>query len=100
MNFKIIELCYRGLAVGLVCFLSVSACAQTQVANQSGTESLVPAEIASVNQPKTISVTANKPHDDEFVIGNGDQLAISVWKQPDLSRTVPVDRKSTRLNSS
>lgn len=91
MNFKIIELCCRRLAVGLVCCLSVGhAWAQTQVANQSSTENLVPAEIASVNQPKAISVTANKPHDDEFVIGNGDQLAISVWKQPDLSRTLPV----------
>jgi polysaccharide export outer membrane protein len=34
---------------------------------------------------------ASKPHDDSFVIGNDDVLAIDVWKEPDISRpTVPV----------
>jgi polysaccharide export outer membrane protein len=34
---------------------------------------------------------ASKPHDDSFVIGNDDVLAINVWKEPDISRpTVPV----------
>lgn len=27
---------------------------------------------------------------DDFVIGNGDVLAINVWKEPDVSRTLPV----------
>jgi len=29
-------------------------------------------------------------HDDSFVIGSGDVLAVSVWKQPDISRSLPV----------
>jgi polysaccharide biosynthesis/export protein len=33
---------------------------------------------------------ATQPHDDSFVIGNDDLLAISVWKEPDISRQVPV----------
>jgi polysaccharide biosynthesis/export protein len=33
---------------------------------------------------------ATKPHDDNFVIGNDDVLAINVWKEPDISRSVPV----------
>ena len=33
---------------------------------------------------------ATKPHDDSFVIGNDDMLAINVWKEPDISRSVPV----------
>ena len=33
---------------------------------------------------------ASKPHDDSFVIGNDDLLAISVWKEPEISRSVPV----------
>ena len=33
---------------------------------------------------------ATKPHDDSFVIGNDDLLAINVWKEPDISRSVPV----------
>jgi len=31
-----------------------------------------------------------KPHDDSFVIGNDDVLAINVWKEPDLTRSIPV----------
>ncbi|MGA2019353.1 MAG: polysaccharide biosynthesis/export family protein [Candidatus Sulfotelmatobacter sp.] len=41
--------------------------------------------------PSSTSVpTAPKPHDDNFVIGNDDVLAINVWKEPDISRSVPV----------
>ena len=80
-----------GALIGLACLLlAAQAWAQEQVASQSAAQSMVPAEIASVNQPKTLSGTAAKPHDDGFIIGNGDRLAISVWKQPDLSRTLPV----------
>jgi polysaccharide biosynthesis/export protein len=35
-------------------------------------------------------VSAAKPHDDSFVIGNDDVLAINVWKEPDISRSIPV----------
>ena len=34
--------------------------------------------------------TAAKAHDDTFVIGNDDVLAINVWKEPDVSRSIPV----------
>lgn len=33
---------------------------------------------------------AGKPHADNFIIGNDDVLAINVWKETDLSRSVPV----------
>ncbi|WP_348260814.1 polysaccharide biosynthesis/export family protein [Telmatobacter sp. DSM 110680] len=34
---------------------------------------------------------ANKTaHDDSFVIGNDDVLAISVWKEPELTKSIPV----------
>jgi polysaccharide biosynthesis/export protein len=36
------------------------------------------------------SSPAVKAHDDTFVIGNDDLLAINVWKEPDISRQVPV----------
>jgi polysaccharide export outer membrane protein len=32
----------------------------------------------------------SKPHDDTFVIGNDDVLAVNVWKEPDISRSIPV----------
>jgi len=31
-----------------------------------------------------------KLHDDSFIIGNDDVLAINVWKEPDVSRSIPV----------
>lgn len=34
--------------------------------------------------------SATKPHDDTFVIGNDDVLSINVWKEPDISRSIPV----------
>jgi polysaccharide biosynthesis/export protein len=34
--------------------------------------------------------TAAKAHDASYVIGNADVLAITVWKEPDVSRSVPV----------
>ena len=31
-----------------------------------------------------------KPHDASYTIGNDDVLAISVWKEPDLTKSIPV----------
>lgn len=36
------------------------------------------------------AATAAKPHDDTFIIGNDDVLAVNVWKEPDISRSIPV----------
>jgi polysaccharide biosynthesis/export protein len=45
----------------------------------------------SATSPATSPATsADKPHDDSFVIGNDDVLAINVWKEPDISRSIPV----------
>ena len=33
---------------------------------------------------------AVRPHDDSFIIGTDDLLAINVWKEPDVSRSIPV----------
>ena len=70
------------------CLLCGQAWAQEQVASQS-TQPPISADVASVT--KSPSAAVPKPHDDDFIIGNGDVLAISVWKQPDLSRSsIPV----------
>jgi polysaccharide biosynthesis/export protein len=34
--------------------------------------------------------TTAKAHDDSYIIGDDDVLAINVWKEPEVSRTVPV----------
>lgn len=40
--------------------------------------------------PPSAPEGATKPHDDSFVIGNDDVLSINVWKEPDVSRSIPV----------
>src|ERR1700758_5308027 len=45
---------------------------------------------AAVSGSPTGAVSVSKPHDDNFVIGNDDVLAINVWKEPDISRSIPV----------
>lgn len=47
-----------------------------------------PVTVASIAQP--VASEASKAHDDSFVIGANDVLAINVWKEPDVSRSVPV----------
>lgn len=74
---------------GLVGLLLVGcASAQTQVASDSSSRDLVPADVSATAKPAGASTP--KPHDNDFIIGNGDVLNINVWKQPDLSRAVPV----------
>jgi polysaccharide biosynthesis/export protein len=45
---------------------------------------------ASTPSPATSPAATGAPHDTTYVIGNDDILAINVWKEPDISRSVPV----------
>lgn len=78
----------RGVALLGACWLvpgwlaaqtvPVTPAAETALLSNSG------AHTASIADPAT------KPHDATFVIGNDDLLAINVWKEPDISRSIPV----------
>jgi len=59
---------------------------------QAGSKTAASAQSSSAPQSSqgSDSSTAPKPHDDSFVIGNDDVLAINVWKEPDISRSIPV----------
>jgi polysaccharide biosynthesis/export protein len=48
------------------------------------------ADASRANPTQAAGNSAAKPHDDSFVIGNDDVLAINVWKEPDISRSIPV----------
>jgi polysaccharide biosynthesis/export protein len=67
------------MAAVAVCLLSCGLWGQAQPAHDT------PASAASAAAPAPA-----KPHDDQFVIGDDDVLAINVWKEPDVSRAVPV----------
>ena len=49
-----------------------------------------PAAAASQNANASSSTPATVAHDDSFIIGDDDLLAISVWKEPEVSRVIPV----------
>jgi polysaccharide biosynthesis/export protein len=84
MGFKCYKIWVKRFVPALACLASCGA--------------LWSQNIVSAKQPSTTDQTAmaappsgaTKPHDDSFVIGNDDMLAINVWKEPDISRQVPV----------
>jgi polysaccharide export outer membrane protein len=61
--------------------------AQTVPAKPTSESKLVTTASA---QPATTAEAPAKLHDDTFIIGNDDVLVINVWKEPDISRTIPV----------
>jgi polysaccharide export outer membrane protein len=71
-------------AVSLGLFLVVAGVSSSG-AQSSQNES---ANAKSNAQPETSA--SSKPHDENFVIGNDDVLAISVWNEPNMTKAVPV----------
>jgi polysaccharide biosynthesis/export protein len=71
-----------------LCTVSVSMCtlaaAQDNTARNTASAAMRSADTASdhVNPPQS--------HDDAYVIGVDDVLAVNVWKEPEVSKTVPV----------
>lgn len=75
------------LIVGLVMVCATSAAwAQTSQALSAS-----PSSTANDTDPATTTrLAAGAKTDDSFVIGADDVLAINVWKEPDISRAIPV----------
>lgn len=72
-------------AIGSIALLCGSLCGQTSQAAPADGAASSASEAAPANP-----ATGNKPHDNTFVIGDDDVLAISVWKEPDISRSITV----------
>lgn len=93
MKSSISRLLVLGFAAALA---TAAASAQTIASNQAVGANVVAADSSSSTPSTSVHATppakenTGKAHDDSFVIGSNDMLAISVWKQPDLSRSVPV----------
>jgi polysaccharide biosynthesis/export protein len=89
VELRVIQSWWKRLGFGLLCVvLNGHVVAQVTAANAASGQSPASTVIASLASPTKES--ASKPHDDNFVIGNDDVLAINVWKEPDLSRAIPV----------
>lgn len=72
----------------LMILLASTLWAQKSAKAPSQDRNAGPGEAASLVVPEA---TRSTPlHDDSFVIGNDDVLVVHVWKEPDVSRTLPV----------
>ena len=88
MTITTIESCLRRVTALSACLLVTGwLAAQTVPAKLASESKLVTTSSA---QPAPATEAATNPHDDSFVIGNDDVLAINVWKEPDISRSIPV----------
>jgi polysaccharide export outer membrane protein len=56
----------------------------------SGTPAPTASNPATSQPAENAEGTATRAHDDSFVIGNDDVLSVNVWKEPDVSKSVPV----------
>ena len=77
----------RGLQV-LVLFVLASVGVFAQSDRPAGQPT--PAADAGKHAADPATVIKSAPSDDSYVIGANDVLAINVWKEPDVSRSVPV----------
>ena len=80
------------LAIFLVASSWLLAQAPGTAAKTAFAPTASPSETAKVGNSTDVPTpeASVKGHDDSFVIGSDDVLAISVWKEPDISRAVPV----------
>jgi polysaccharide export outer membrane protein len=81
----------RRLAVLIMCgllsgFFAGHLFAQTAPATANSGGAPVPATAAA----STADAAGGKAHDDGFIIGNDDVLAVNVWNEPNISRSIPV----------
>lgn len=80
---------FLGVTLAVLCVLPLSAQSSKDHAAAQGkvAEMAEAGNTADVVSGTTVSA---KPHDPSYIIGADDVLAINVWKEPEVSRTVPV----------
>jgi polysaccharide biosynthesis/export protein len=80
----------KKFVVPLLC-VALSGLLFAQAASKAKeTEPKAAAASASKTADVAGSASIGKPHDDSFILGADDVVAVSVWKEPDISRSVPV----------
>ena len=79
----------NGLLSATTCFaLSMAVWGQAAPPSNAPAPASAAPQAAPAQSSDVASTT--KPHDASFMIGNDDVLAINVWKEPDISRSIPV----------
>ena len=88
MTITLTTISLKNSAAGLACILLFSSLCGAQSANSNATP--VPPGGVEMAAASPVPGSLAKPHDNSYVIGNDDMLSINVWKEPEISRTVPV----------
>ncbi len=73
----------KGVVLGLILVFVSDISGQSQSPSEGN-------RLAENSSVQSDAASSSKPHDDHFVIGNDDILAISVWKEPELTKSIPV----------
>jgi polysaccharide export outer membrane protein len=81
------KMCRRLLMFAVCILISGWLAAQTDATKN--TSSTTPAAQPASADPGT-GAAAVRPHDNTYIIGDDDVLSINVWKEAEVSRTVPV----------
>jgi polysaccharide export outer membrane protein len=85
MASKTNPFCRRGALISTCFLLSTFALAQAGPAKSSAVS-----ERTTTPDAQAKAAPSHSAHDDSFIIGKNDVLAINVWKEPDVSRSIPV----------
>ena len=88
MTTTVKNMCGRLVAMFVICIL-ISAPLLGQTDAAKNTNNAKPGGPTAPVDPSP-SASAASPHNDTYIIGADDVLSINVWKEPDVSRTVPV----------
>jgi len=88
MTMTVRSKCWRRAAMLVICIL-ISGWLAAQTDSSKNTNSNHAGAQTVAGDPST-GGTAARAHDDTYVIGADDVLSINVWKEPEVSRTVPV----------
>jgi polysaccharide export outer membrane protein len=79
---------WQRMTIFMLCIL-IPGWLAGQTGSSKNTNNANPAPQTAASESSN-GATAAHPHDDIYTIGADDVLAINVWKEPEVSRTVPV----------
>jgi polysaccharide export outer membrane protein len=88
MKIPVKTMGWRRAAMFAICILLPCGLAAQTDSAKNGADAKTQAQTAAPDS--TPSNAAVRAHDDTYIIGDDDVLAINVWKEPEVSRTVPV----------
>jgi polysaccharide export outer membrane protein len=88
MTITMRKMCWQRAAMFAICMF-IPGCLAAQTGPAKGTNGTKPEAQAVTADPST-SGSPVRAHDDTYVIGVDDVLSINVWKEAEISRTVPV----------